>query len=109
MPSCSKNDVILVRYPCSNLSAAKVRPAIFISAPHASDDSLIVPLTSRTTGLLAGEFALADWRAAGLNLASAVKRGIYTLSSSLVLKSVGRLSARDSEQVERSLRQWLGL
>ena len=60
-------------------------------------------------GLLAGEFALADWRAAGLNLASAVKRGIYTLSSSLVLKSVGRLSARDSEQVERSLRQWLGL
>jgi mRNA interferase MazF len=101
--------VILVRYPFSDLSTAKVRPAVVVGVSHASEDSLIVPLTSRTMGLLAGEFALTDWREAGLNLPSAVKRGIYTVSGSLVLKSVGRLSARDSQQLDRSLRQWLGL
>ena len=30
MPSFSKNEVILVRYPFSDLTAAKVRPAIVV-------------------------------------------------------------------------------
>jgi mRNA interferase MazF len=108
MPSFSKNDVILVRYPFSDLTAAKVRPAVVVSEPYPFDDSLIVPLTSRTTGLRTGEFVLADWTAAGLNLPSTLKRGVYTIHSSLVLKSVGHLSPRDSAQVERSLRAWFG-
>jgi len=49
MPSYSKNDVILVRYPFSALSGVKVRPAIIVNAPHASQDVFIVPLTSRTS------------------------------------------------------------
>jgi mRNA interferase MazF len=109
MPSFSKNEVVLVRYPFSDLTAAKVRPAVVVNAPHPSADNLIVPLTSRVGGLQAGEFLLADWRTAGLNLPSAVKRGLYTIHDSLVLKSVGRLSARDADRIEQSLRAWLGL
>lgn len=40
MPSYSKNDVILVRYPFSDLTAIKVRPAIVVSEPHPARDSL---------------------------------------------------------------------
>ncbi len=65
MPSYSKNEVILVRYPFSALSGVKVRPAIVVNTPHVSQDVFIVPLTSRTTSLLAGEFLLAGWAAAG--------------------------------------------
>ena len=108
MPSFSKNDVVLVRYPFSDLTAVKVRPAVVVNEPHVSEDSFIVPLTSRTDRLLAGEFVLADWNAAGLHVSSAVKRGIYTIHSSLIVKSVGRLSSRDSQELERSLRAWLG-
>jgi mRNA interferase MazF len=109
MASSSKNDVILVRYPFSDLSSAKVRPAVVVSAPHVSQDIFIVPLTSRTSSLLVGEFLLADWTAAGLNVPTAVKRGLYTVHQALMLKTVGRLTQRDAEQVERSLRAWLGL
>lgn len=56
MPNCSKNDVILVRYPFSDLSNAKVRPAVIVSVPHRSQDLLITPLTSKTKSLLAGLF-----------------------------------------------------
>lgn len=56
MPSCSKGDVILVNYPYSNRAGAKVRPAIVVSAPHRSRDVFVVPLTSKTEGLLSGEF-----------------------------------------------------
>lgn len=75
MPSYSKNDIVIVRYPFSDLSGTKIRPAIIVSSPHVSHDVFIVPLTSRTASLLAGEFVLSQWRAAGLNVLSTVKRG----------------------------------
>ena len=109
MPSYSKNDVILVRYPFSALSGAKVRPAIIVHAPHVSQDVFILPLTSRTPSLLAGEFVLTDWDVAGLHVLTAVKRGLYAVHETLVLKRVGRLTPTDAEQVAQSLRQWLGL
>ena len=109
MPSYSKNDVLLVRYPFTDLSATKVRPAVAIHAPHPSQDGLIVPLTSRTGALLSGEFVLREWAAAGLNVPSAVKRGIYTIHPNLVVKFIGRLSTQDARQLELSLREWLEL
>ncbi len=109
MPSLSKNEVILVRYPFSDLTAAKVRPAVVVGALDRASDYLVVPLTSRTSRLAAGEFALADWKGAGLNLPSAVKQGVYTIHASLILKSVGSLSAADARQVEQSLRLWFEL
>ena len=108
MPSYSKNEVILVRYPFSALSGVKVRPAIIVNAPHVSQDVFIVPLTSRTTSLLPGEFVLAEWAAAGLHVPSAVKRGLYTAHETLILKRVRQLTPPDAEQVDQSLRQWLG-
>jgi mRNA interferase MazF len=109
MASFSKNDVILVRYPFSDLSASKVRPAVVVNAPHVSQDLFIVPLTSRTVSLLPGEFLLTEWRAAGLNVPTVVKRGLYTVHETLIIKIVGRLLYLDAEQLGHSLRQWLGL
>ena len=109
MPNYSKNIVILVRYPFSDLSNAKVRPAVIVNAPHSSQDILIVPLTSKTGSLLDGEFVLADWAAAGLNVVTAVKRGIYTVNRSLVIKTVGKLADVDIDRLDQSLRGWLGL
>ena len=76
MQNYSKNDVILVRYPFADLSNSKVRPAVVINTPHISDDIFVVPLTSKTDSLLPGEFILTDWNSAGLNVITAVKRGI---------------------------------
>jgi mRNA interferase MazF len=109
MPDYLKNEVVLVRYPFSNLSGSKVRPAVIINAPHVSQDIIIVPLTSKTAPLLAGEFVLGDWSQAGLNVSSAVKRGLYTLHQNLIVKAIGKLSNTDADGLERALRSWLGL
>ena len=108
MPSYFKNDIILVRYPFSNLSSSKVRPAIVVSAPHVSQDIMIVPLTSKTASLIEGEFVLAEWSTAGLNVATAVKRGLYTVHPSLVVTTIGQLADSDADRLEQSLRGWLG-
>ncbi len=46
------NDIVLVRFPFSDLQMSKVRPAIIVSGLHISQDVFIVPLTSRMTNLL---------------------------------------------------------
>ena len=61
MPSFSKNEVILVRYAFSDLSAAKIRPAVIVGVLDRSPDIMIVPLTSKTSRLATGEFAMSDW------------------------------------------------
>jgi mRNA interferase MazF len=109
MPSFSRHNLILVRYPFSDLSSSKVRPAVIVSAPHMSHDLMIVPITSRLTGLMPGEFILTEWRAAGLNVPSAIKRGIYTVESSLVVKLLGQLTAPDALQLGASIRAWLAI
>jgi mRNA interferase MazF len=109
MPNYSKHDIILVRYPFSDLSASKVRPAVVVSAPHPSQDLLITPLTSKINSLLAGEFILSSWKASGLNVATAVKRGVYTVHESLAIKAIGQLNTADTNQLEKSLRHWFGL
>jgi mRNA interferase MazF len=97
--------VILVRYPFSDLSSSKVRPAVV----DPSQDLLITPLTSKTTSLLPGEFALSAWESAGLNVPTAVKRGIYTIHQNLVIKTVGQLDKADTSALKESLRSWLEL
>ena len=109
MPSYSKHDVILVRYPFSDLSSSKVRPAVVVSVSHPSQDILITPLTSKMGLLLTGEFALSEWSAAGLNIVTAVKRGVYTVHESLVMKTIGKLAEVDAKRLEQSLPGWLGL
>ena len=109
MPSYSTSQVILAHYPFTNLSGTKVRPGIVVSAPHISHDVFVVPLISKVTGLLPGEFALSDWQQAGLNIVSAVKRGIFAMDENLIVRTVGKLSGADAARLEQSLRDWLAL
>ena len=109
MPNFSKTEVVLVRYPFSDLTSSKVRPAVVINAPHISQDLFVVALTSKTSGLLVGEFVLNDWKKAGLNVETAVKRGIFTIKETLVRKRVGKLEEADAKQLENSLRVWFDL
>lgn len=109
MPNYLKGSIVLVRFPFSDLSAAKVRPAVVVNAPHPSHDVFIVPLTSKIDRLQAGEFIMQAWKAAGLNVQTAVKRGLFTLHESLVLKTVGSIAPADSEALEHLLRAWLQL
>ena len=81
-----------------------------INAPRPpSEDLIVVALTSRVARLLPGEFVLKDWKEAKLNVPSAIKRGIYTVNSSLIIRAVGKLGASDRKALDATLRQWLGL
>jgi mRNA interferase MazF len=61
MQSFSKNKIILVKYPFTDLADSKIRPAVIINESY-HNDIFIVLLTSRTGFLTEDEFILQDWK-----------------------------------------------
>ena len=102
--NCSRNEVVLLPIPFTDLTSRKVRPAIVIGKNGA--DLFLVPISSVLTNT---DFPLTDWRAAGLNVRSGIKAQISTVEEKLVVKIVGQLAARDWQTLEARLRVWLKL
>ncbi|HPO61948.1 MAG TPA: type II toxin-antitoxin system PemK/MazF family toxin [Candidatus Kapabacteria bacterium] len=109
MSNFLKYDLVLVKYPFSDLTVFKVRPAIVVNPYYPSNDIIIVPLTSHSNKLLPGEFILSEWKESGLNVQSTVKRGIYTIDEKLVILKIGTLATNDVYKLENSLRLWLDI
>ena len=104
-----RGDVVLADLPFSDLSGLKKRPAVVVSGVHPSVDLFLLPLTSPIENLQPGEFLIQNWREAGLLFPSAIKRGLFTLEAACIIRHLGRLSRLDMDQLDRSLRLWLGL
>ena len=99
---CSRNDVVLLPIPFTDLSSQKVRPAVVIGNGTFDGDVFVVPVTSR---LLQADLLLQDWSQSGLNVPSGIKRQIATINASLIRQTVGKLSAPDSARLDEKLRQ----
>ena len=102
--SCSRNDVVLLPIPFTDLTSRKVRPAVVIGKLRA--DLFLVPITSRLENT---DFALRDWRLAGLNVPCGLKAQIATVEEALVVKTVGTLGSADQQLLNERLRAWLQL
>jgi len=104
--NCSRNDVVLLPIPFSDLSSSKVRPAIVIGRGSYQGDIFLVPVTSRLDHC---DFPLAQWQSCGLNVPSGVKAQIATVDSGLVRKVLGSISPADGKTLNQHLRTWLQL
>jgi mRNA interferase MazF len=102
--NCSRNDVVLLPIPFTDLTSRKVRPAIILGRNGA--DLFLVPITSQLSNT---DFPLKEWRAAGLNVASGVKAQIATVDENLVVKIIGALATVDRQLLNERLRAWLQL
>jgi mRNA interferase MazF len=102
--NCSRNDVVLLPIPFTDLSSRKVRPAVVIGRNKA--DLFLVPISSQLSNT---DFPLKEWRAAGLNIACGVKAQIATVEEKLVVKIVGKLSPPDLLSLDKHLKGWLQL
>ncbi len=102
--NCSRNDVVLLPIPFTDLSNRKVRPAVVLG--NNGPDLFLAPISSVLSNT---EFPLKEWSAAGLNVPSGIKAQIATVEERLVVKVVGTLSKADVESLDNRLRGWLQL
>ena len=102
--NCSRNDVVLLPIPFTDLTSRKVRPAIVIG--EKGTDLFLVPVSSVLANT---DFQLQEWRAAGLNAPSGVKAQLATVDAKLAVKIVGQLTNNDTKVLNARLRDWLKL
>jgi mRNA interferase MazF len=91
---------VLVRFPFTDLSSAKKRPAVVVSPKGFASrygDVVVIAVTSRAQ--TETSLALRDWRAAGLVKPTWFKPLIGTLSASIVVRRLGTLGETDRQQL----------
>ena len=104
MTSYDAGDIVLVRYPFTDLSTSKRRPAVILSARSYTErfaDIVLMPLTSRVEA--DASLALSHWQTAGLLKATWVKPIIGTLATRLIEKHLGKLAEPDVQCVQTAL------
>jgi len=101
--------IVLVPFPFTNLSAAKVRPALVLSARPMKADIILAFISSRQKK---NEYAvtIAPSSANGLKVPSVIICGkIATLEKSVLLGELGTADAKTVKQVKSKLAALLDL
>jgi mRNA interferase MazF len=96
----SVGEVVLVPFPFSDLSQSKVRPAVCL-ADAGRGDWVLCQITSNPYGDPAAlPLDAADFASGGLLVASFARPGkLFTASTALMVRSVGRLNDAASQRV----------
>ncbi len=100
MTNYRAGDIVLLRFPFTDLKSAKKRPAVIISSDifyKHYNDVVVIALTSKFQNdeLL----RLFEWEKAGLLKETWIKPVIGTLSDDLIVKKIGVISSSDSKKV----------
>ena len=107
----TKGDMVLVKFPFTDLSQTKLRPALILVANLAIDEITLCFISSQQVDRLnAVEFALfvsdTDFPQTGLRTSSKVRvTRIKTLSRPLIVKRLGTLGTQHLNQLENTLIQ----
>lgn len=99
-PVVKRGAVVLVRFPFSDLSASKLRPAVVLAAVGRGDSVLVQVTSHPYSDTRAVELADTSFVSGGLDRASYARPGkLFTANDSLIARSVGELSPDAAEAV----------
>lgn len=96
MIPCNPGDVVLVRFPFTDLASSKKRPALVLSpAEYCARHSDVVILAMTGRQQPDDELRLRHWEKAGLLKATWVKPLIATVAGDVIERSLGKLADED--------------
>ena len=104
MESLTVGDVVLVRFPFSDLSSVKVRPAIIASISE-YDDYILCQITSKDYGdRNIVKITNEDFSSGNLKIESYVRIAkIFTLSNNLILSTAGKLHTNKFNEIRSKI------
>ncbi len=108
-------EVVLIRFPFSDLTTAKVRPSLVISSSEyntSGNDVIFASITSNTNRALPNDILIdstdEEFEKTGLKRASAIKTGhIFTLEKTLAKRLLGNIPDNLLSEVRLSLKELL--
>ena len=108
-PAMKRGTVVLVRFPFSDLSASKLRPAVVL-ADVGRGDYVLVQVTSNPYGdSMAVELMDDSFESGSLHRISYARPGkLFTANESLIERSLGELSIATVEKLTSAIARILG-
>lgn len=103
-------DIVLVKFPFTNLESSKKRPALVLTVvSYGKSQSLvtIAMITSKIDGMkLKGDVSLQNWESASLLHPSLVRIGkVATIESDIIIdKNFGRLTEKDITLIKKEFK-----
>jgi len=114
MPTTAEpGDIVLVRFPFTDLATTKVRPAVVL-ATHGDDVTIVgifssIPQPVRSTWLVIGDRE-PHFAATGLRMASVIKaERIAVIEQSLIVRKLGTLPAAQFQRLREAVKRSLQL
>jgi mRNA interferase MazF len=103
-------DVVLVKFPFSDLESSKKRPVLILSCSDLTSKVRLVTLamiTSKIDGLkLPGDYIIKNWKEAHLLHPSLLRLSkVATVEAELVDKRLGRLSLTDIKGIQQAFQR----
>ena len=103
MGAFARGEVVLIHFPFSDLSGAKLRPAFVLTASDARGDSISIlsQITSKSYGdLQAIGLTDQDFSTGGLKRTSYVRPGkLFTTNEGLIVRSVGKVNGKKEQEI----------
>lgn len=108
-------DVVLVRFPQTDLQTGKLRPALVVAmSPSRYSDALLAMITSRIHQSTAGfdeiiELTHKDYPETGLKTRSVVRLSrLASVDTTVINAKLGEISDERLRDVKRRIIEWLG-
>ncbi|OGQ86023.1 MAG: hypothetical protein A2464_09690 [Deltaproteobacteria bacterium RIFOXYC2_FULL_48_10] len=105
-------DIILVKFPFTDQSTTKKRPAVIISSSTYNQnrpDIIIMAITSQSHSLdHYGDVRILQWQHAGLLKASVIKPILTTIEKKLVIRKLGSIMESDRIALINGIQSLLG-
>ena len=103
-----RGDVVLVRFPFSDLSEAKLRPAVVLAAVGRGDFVLAQVTSNAYADSRAVTLAEASFARGSLERTSYARPGkLFTANESLIVRAVGELTRESAGEVLNAVLQLL--
>jgi mRNA interferase MazF len=114
-PTLSRGDVVLTRFPFTDLTGAAFRPAVVVSQGQIGQDIVLIAISSVVRGALAPtdytvESTHPEFALTGLRVTSVLRmHKLAAVERSVISRRLGRLGPQLQAEVDRILRVVLGL
>jgi len=112
MTSCSRGDVVLVKFVFADEKGVKQRPGLIVSTEKYQQgrrETILAAITSNIGRLLVGDYKIKAWRESGLLYPSIVTGIVRTIKHDMIASKMGELPPSELHAVEDRLREILAL
>ena len=112
MTSCSRGDIVLVKFVFADERGVKQRPGLIVSSDRYHEgrqETILAAITSNIGRLLVGDYKIKAWRESGLPHPSIVTGIVRTIKRDMIGGKLGELPTQELHAVEDKLREILAL